>query len=214
MPVPTVTERLTSLLASRYVDGDVENNAVLDAIIGGIADAADRLSLIAFGSDEVPPGHALTDPSVAPDWALAHAALYTGGILPGRSAAEPYEDWLARARSAAVYPAGIKRGTDEAVRRAVEPLLTGTKTVVISVAAGDPYQMVIRTITSETPSPAAVQAAIEGSYVSGGQRGALRAEQTLSYLVSDSPTFAEATLRFSDVPNGVTALNVTRDDVT
>lgn len=214
MAVPTVTERLTSLLASRYVPGDVENNAVLDAIIGGIADAADRLSLIAFGSDTVPPGRALTDPSVAPDWALAHAAMYTGGILPGRQATELYDAWVARARAAVVYPAGIKRGTEEAVRRAAEPYLTGTKTVVISVGGGDPYQMVVRTITSETPTPALVQAAIEGSYVSGGQRGALRAEQTLSYLVSDSPTFAEGTRAMSAIANGVTALNVTRADVT
>lgn len=214
MAAPTVEDRLRDLLASRYIDDDPENNAVLDALIGSVAEAADRLGIIAFGTDEIPPGQALSNPAVAPDWALPHAGLYTGGVMPGRLAGETDEDYLARARDALVYPLGIKRGTEEAVRRVTEPLLTGTRSVFISYSGGDPYLVAVRTITSETPDAAAVQAAIEGSYYSGGKRGAIRAELHLSYVVSDDPTFAEATLRFSDVPNGITAQNVTRDDVT
>jgi hypothetical protein len=175
------------------------------------------------GTEIVPPAETgapgdrqLTDPRVAPIWALAHAGLYTGAILPGRRAGETETAWLARARDAVVYPLGIKRGTHEAVRRAVQPLLTGTKTVVIvDQSGGDPYSLLVRTITSETPDPAAVQLALEGDFVSGGHRGAIRAELKLDYVVSDEVTFAEATLRFSDLPPGtITAENVTREDVT
>lgn len=211
MAPPTVLERLTALLSSRYIDA--VSDPLLDALLGAVADAADRLGLVAFGSDTVPPGRALDDPSVAPDWALPHAALYTsGGLLPGKKAGESQADWLARARDAAVYPLGILRGTDEAIVRVVQPLLTGTKSVFISVG-GDPYHLVVRTITSETPDAAAVQAAIEGSYVSGGARGAMRAELALTYTVSDTPTFSEATRTYSAVSTTVTGTNVTRGDV-
>lgn len=211
MAAPTFAERLTALLESRRADAD--SDLILDAIIGGIGDAADRLGVIAFGTDEVPAGRALSDPSVAPSWALAHAAQYTGALLPGRGVLETEEAWLERARDAAVYPGGIKRGTEEAVRRTAAAYLTGTKQVVVSYT-GDPYEVVVRTITGETPDPAALQLALEGSYVSGGPRGAIGAHQKLSYLTSDQPTFSEATLRFSDVPDGVTGENATLGDVT
>jgi len=213
MAQPTVADRLSTLLASRYIDDDPENNAVLDALIGAIADAAARLAVIAYGTDTIPPGDALDDPSVAPTWSLAHAGLYTGGIMPGRKAGESITTYLARARDALVYPMGIKRGTEEAVRRAAAPYLTGTKTVFISVG-GSPYTLVIRTITAETPDPAALQLAITGSYVSGGARGAINAELGTTFLVSDYPPFAEGTRAMNAVANGVTALNVTRGDVT
>lgn len=211
MANPSVLDRLNALLDSRRVDA--ESDAILDAIIGGIADAADRLGIVAFGTDTIPPGQALSDPSVAPDWALAHAAQYTGAILPGRAAGEDYDAWLARARDAAVYPGGIKRGTEEAVRRAAAGFLTGTQSVFISYT-GDPYEIVVRTYTSETPDPAAVQRAIEGDFVSGGYRGAIGAHQKLTYETSDSPPFSEGTLAFNAVPDGVTAENVTIGDVT
>lgn len=211
MANPTVLERLDALLESRRYDP--ESDAILDALLGAIADAAERLGVVAFGTDAVPPGRALSDPSVAPSWALAHAAQYTGAILPGRSAGETEDEWLARARDAAVYPAGLKRATEEAVRRAAAPYLTGTRSVFVSYTS-DPYAVVVRTITSETPDPAAVQAVLEGSYVSGGQRGAIGAHQVLIYETSDDPAFSEATLTFDAVADGVTALNVTLGDVT
>lgn len=210
---PSAQERLEALLASRYIDGDDENNAILDALIGSFVEVSAKLALIAFGDLDVPPGKALTDPSVAPDWALPHAALYTGAILPGRNATETQGEYIARARDAAVYPFGIKRGTREAIVRAVQPLLTGTKTIIIVDSVGS-YDLVVRTITGETPDAAAVQSAIEGSFVSGGKRGAMAAEMRLTYLLSDDPVFAEATRTFTTVTGTATALNVTRADVT
>jgi hypothetical protein len=211
--MPTVTERLTDLLAHRRT-GITESDAILDALIGAFGDALERVGLVAFGDETVSGVRYLRDPSVAHAWALRHAAMYVGAFLPGRAAGETEEAWLARARDAAVYPLGMKRGSHEAILRAVRPLLTGSKSVFITDTGGDPYEIQVRTVTSETPDPAAVQAAIEGDYVSGGRRGAIRAELVLDYVVSDVPTFAEATLRFDEVADGVTAENVTREDVT
>lgn len=210
-----VAERLKTLLAHRYT-GDPVNDGILDGICEGIGDAAERIGLVGFGDPDTGAegSRILTDPRYAPLWSLSHAALYTGAQLPGRMAGESDDAYLARARDAAVYPLGIKRGTHEAIRRTVEPLLTGSQDVFIADNYGDEYGILVRTIEAETPDPAAVQAALEGSYVSGGQRGAIRAELLLTYLTADVVTFAEATLHFSDLPDSVTADNVIREDVT
>ena len=185
-----VIERLSTQLEHRRIAGDTVNNAILDALIGGIADGLERLALVAFGDEGVPAERVLRDPRYAPLWALAHAALYTGATVPGRTAGESDDGYLARARDAVAAPLGIRRGTHEAVRRVVQPLLTGSKTVFIDDEPGS-YVITVRTLSGETPDPAAVQAAIEGSYVSGGQRGAMRAELALSYIVSDEPVINE-----------------------
>lgn len=212
-----VADRLRVLLAHRYVDGDTENNAILDAVTDAIGDVAERIGTIAFGdpANGIPAGRVLDDPSVAPLWALPHSALYTGAIpLPGRNAGETDAAYLARARDAAVYPLGIKRGSHEAVRRAVQPLLTGLKQVFIADNYGADYGILVRTVLAETPDPTAVRKALEGDYVSGGARGAIRAELLLTYLTADVVTFAEATRRFTEVAGTVTAENVLREDVT
>ena len=209
--------RLQALMEHRRIDP--ESDAIMDAIIGAVADAAEHLSVIAYGDADatppIPPGGGLQNPLYAPMWALAHAALYTGARLPGRLPGETEDDFLARARAAVVYPIGIKRGSHEAVRRAVQPFLTGTKFVsIVDQAGGDPYALFVRTITAETPNPEAVRMALEGSYVSGGVRGAIRAELTLDYLVSPEVAFAEATLQFDQVVDTVTFDTVTMEDVT
>jgi hypothetical protein len=213
--VSYVSERMKALLAHRYT-GDPVNDAILDGICEGIAGAMDRLGLIAFGDPDtgVEGSRVLTDPRVAPLWALPHAAQYTGAEMPGRMAGEAEDAYLARARDAVAYPLGIKRGTHEAIRRTAQPLLEGTKNVFIADNYGDEYGILVRTIESETPDPAGMELALAGDYVSGGQRGAIRAELLLTYLTADVVTFAEATLHFSDLPDSVTAENVIREDVT
>lgn len=213
---PVASDRLASLLTHRQIDGDDENNAILDALVKAIAYTADRLARIGYGDPDTgaPGGRVLTDPRVAPAWAIAHAAMYVGAVIPGRRSGESPDDWLTRVRDAAAFPFGVKRGSHEAVRRAVQPLLSGTKTIIIADDFGGPYDLLVRTITSETPDPDAVRLALEGDYYSGGRRGAIRAELKLTHVVADSVTFAEATRAFDAVADGVTAENVTREDVT
>lgn len=184
-----VPDRLTEALEHRRTGG-LENDAILDALIGGMADGMERLGLVAFGEEGQPAERVLTDPRFAPLWALAHSAMYTGAILPGRLAGESEADYLARARDAVAFPLGIRRGTHEAIRRAVQPLLTGGKNVFIDDPAGS-YDITVRVLTSETPDAAAVEAALEGDFVSGGQRGAIRAELRLNLIVSDEAVINE-----------------------
>lgn len=207
-------DRLTSLLDHRRVDGDDESNAILDAIIGAVADGMARLGLVAYGEDGISGERFLRDPSVAPLWALAHAALYVGAKLPGRMSGESDENYTARARDAAVYPFGIRRGTHEAVRRALAPYLTGTKTVYISDTYGGPYDVFVRTLPGETPDPALAERVLEGDFVSGGTPGAIRAEQNLVYVAADGVTWLEATSSWSAVADGVTWANLNLGDVT
>lgn len=210
-----VAERLTTLLQHRRT-GDAESDAILDGIIGAIGDTAERLGLVAYGDEAngISGERILRDPSVAPLWALPHAALYVGAGLPGRQAGEDDEAYLARARPAVVYPFGIRRGSHEAVRRVLEPYLTGSKTVYISDTYGGPYDLYVRTLPEETPDPAQARAVLEGDFVSGGQPGAIRAEQVLIYVSSTGVAWLEATRRWSEVADGVTWANVTEGDVT
>lgn len=209
-------DRLLVLLDHRRT-GDPVNDAILEALCGALGDAMERLAVVGFGDpvtgakgDSV-----LRDPSVAPLWALAHAALYTGASLPGKMADESDIDYLARARDAAVYPFGIRRGTHEAVRRAVTPFLTGAKDVFIADAyGGDQYMLMVRTRSGETPNPTVVRKALEGDYVSGGQPGAIRAELALTYVLSDDPSWLEATRTWTAMGAAVTWANVTLADIT
>jgi hypothetical protein len=214
----TLAERILALLAHRYLEDDPESNELLEGLVGGIADAAEQLGVIAYGDDAagIPPGAALTDPAVAPAWALPHAALYTGGEMPARMPGEAEAAWLERARAAVVFPAGIRRGSHTAVRLAAAPHLTGTRTVFILDRVGNPYELVVRVRASEAADPDAVRLAIEGSYVSGGPRGAIRAELELVLIVSDGPIWQEAGagVRWIDLAPGVTAQTVELADIT
>lgn len=210
-----VGDKLTELLQHRRIDP--ESDAILDAIIGAIGDAADRVALIGYGdpASDTPGERVLRDPRVAPLWALAHAALYSGAKLPGRLAGESDVDFLARARDAVVYPFGMRRGTHEAIRRALAPYLTGTKTVYISDRYGGPYDLYVRTLPAETPDGAECRAVLEGGFISGDQPGVIRAEQLLTYVVSTGVAWAEAgpTRTWASVADGVTWANVTNADV-
>lgn len=211
-----LADRFAELLAHRRIEDDAENNAIVDALALAFADAFDRLGLVAFGDPEadLDGGRIVTDPEVAPLWALPHAALYTGAALPTRLADEDDASYTARARDAAVYPLGIRRGTHEAIRRRIQPYLEGAKTVFIADAYSGPYRIFVRTLIGETPDPALVEKVLVGDYVSGGEPGAIRAELVATYVAADYVAWPEATLRWTDVADGVTWANATREDLT
>jgi hypothetical protein len=187
----TAGERILALLDHRRVDP--ESDAILEALAGALGEPFERVALVAYGDEEagIPAGRVLDDPAVAPDWALPHAGLYTGGTMPPRLDGESETDYLARARDALVYPHGIRRGTHAAIKLAGAPFLTGTKSIAVLDDVGGPYDLTVRTRTSETPDPAAFRRAIEGSIVSGGAKGAIRAELVLLHVVSEDPLINE-----------------------
>lgn len=64
-------------------------------------------------------------------------------------------------RLALSNPQGFARGTDAALAAAAQPLLTGTRTVIIrNREGGDPNVIGVITNDSETPDPDAVEAAL------------------------------------------------------
>lgn len=192
------------LLAHRKIDEDDENNAIVDAFADALGDSFETLVSIAYGNEEgtTRPLQTLRDPSVADLDLLPHAALYTGALLPARNAGESDEDYLERARAAASALRNV--GSYQAIRETAEPLLTGTKNVYVMVDPLDPYTVLVRTRVAETPDPAAVEAAIEGDYVSGGRRGVLRAELGLNYAAADGVSWNETTITWGAVSDDTT----------
>ena len=110
-----------------------------------------------YDPEEGEPGSPLVDVDRCPDWALPWLAALVGVTLPTGSTAE-----LNRERIRNV--AGWKRGTPAALRAAAGMYLTGDKTVYFrerDPTGGDPpYCLEVVTRDSETPDPAAVEAAL------------------------------------------------------
>lgn len=111
-------------------------------------------------SETRPGWSVLLDLEEAPDEALDWLGQFNGSRLPdGLSEAER--------RSRIVSADGAERGTPGSIVAAVEPLLTGTKTVLMrerynsaTPLVDAPWHLQVTTLTSETPDPDAVEAAI------------------------------------------------------
>jgi hypothetical protein len=141
---------------------------------------------------------ALTDPDACPTELLDWLAIYNGVTLPASALTE--DEKRSRIRQAA----GRYRGTQRAWREEIQRSLTGTKTVrIITFVGGDRWAVAILTRTSETPDPAAVERTARAQKPAG---------IVLTFLVSDTPIWAEAGVPWTDV--GVSWHDVTIDDVT
>lgn len=94
----------------------------------------------------------IVDPDTAPPEALGWLAQIVGIRLPQQITAD-------EARAIIKRQQNFKRGTPQGIIESIQPLLTGSQHVgIIERADGDPYKIIISTITSETPDPAAVAA--------------------------------------------------------
>lgn len=143
-----------ALTFTEHLRVDPSSDAILDALTEALLTPLARAYLAAHGDDTMPPLAALTDPRVAPLWALPHTAVWCGGEIPGRNPDENTEDYTARIRHAVVYPRGMRRGSFEVLRSAVAATLTGTRTVILTERlGGNPYALHVQTYASETPEP-------------------------------------------------------------
>lgn len=98
------------------------------------------------------------------------------------------------ARDEIRYGEGLRRGTVDALERAGQRHLTGTKAVrIVERAAGDPYALTVITRTSETTDPATTLADL---------LSAKRIGIVLTHIVSDAPTIDEGT-RSIDTATGI-----------
>lgn len=92
---------------------DEESDRLLVGLVTGLLAPAERLSLIAHGDPDagIDPLQAITDPGVAPLWALPYAAQWTGGTMPPQRAGETDDTYLDRARAEVLLARGMLRGS-------------------------------------------------------------------------------------------------------
>lgn len=150
-----LSDRALALLEHLHIDP--ESDRLLDALTEGMLAPADRLSTVAHGetvglypaaavypSRTLYPGgteltswQALTDPAVAPLWALPYAAQWTGGIMPPRRAGESDDDYQARASAEVVHPRGMLRGGATSLKIIANAFLTGDQEARVVERPGD-----------------------------------------------------------------------------
>lgn len=151
-----------------FLRRDADSDAVLAGLVGGILAVFDRCYLIGHGAPGCDGSRTTTDPSVAPAWALDHAALYTGGTVPARHPGEPEDAHLARARVEITSPTGMRAGSRGAAIAAATMWLTGTRTLIFRETwQGSIWRVMLVTRPAETPDPAAVRAAVEATLPAG-----------------------------------------------
>lgn len=123
----------------RHLLIDPESDRLLHGLTQALLAPADRLSLVAHGNGSLAAWDALTDPAVAPGWALPHAAQYTGGTMPARFAGESDEDYTERARREVVRPRGMLRGSPQALLDIAQPYLTdiGRRSIRVAQRVND-----------------------------------------------------------------------------
>lgn len=136
----------------RFAEDD--STGQLRDFMEAIAGDLERVALIAGEGDNGQPNWtAAFDLDRAPPEILPWLAQFVGAEV---TPAMPEAD----ARSAIRTPDGFAVGTVAAIKAAAERTLTGTKRVIIGQRTPGPGDLYVRTIASETPNPAATEAAI------------------------------------------------------
>lgn len=150
---PTALDLYDSLGAYRQGDEDTGWQLLLACEAIATAFTEPIAELVAERDGRVP-WEILFDPENCPVAYLPYLAQFTGSTLTS-SMSE------AEMRAAIVLPEGFRRGTPDALIAAVKRTLTGGQTVHLDERwGGEAYQLRVRTLASETPDPAATEAAI------------------------------------------------------
>ena len=191
----TLTERAQRQLEP-YQDSDPQG--ILNALTAAFM-APLELCDVARETDTHIGWGAVWDPDVCPAILLPWLALTSGDrLLPS--------DTEQQQRERISNPSNFYRGSTEAIKGEIRPVLTGNQTVIIQdFVGGDEFAVTIITRTTETPDPAAVEAATKRQ---------LAPWLDATYVVTDDVIWAEATLTWSAVADGVTWDNVELADVT
>lgn len=116
---------------------------------------------LAYDSDDGPGWSALVDLARAPTWALPWLAQLSGARLRAQQAGEDEEAYWDAMRLRISSVDGRNRGGPEAFALAAVRHLTGSRYVILNErAGGSAYRVAVRTLTSETPDPGLVEAAL------------------------------------------------------
>jgi len=142
---------------------------------------------------------AMTPENADTDWLPLLAQIVGARLSPAMPETEQ--------RAEIDNPSGWRRGTVPYLTARIQQRLTDTKLVVFLERDTSAYHVTIRTRTTETPDPAAIERDLKDPV-----RG-LPAGITFTHIVSDSPIWAEATLSWDDAAS-VAWEDVTSADVT
>jgi hypothetical protein len=155
----------------------------LDAVVRALTGPAEVVATAARATETRAAWSAVRDPDDCPpswlDWLGQHAGEF---FEPGVT-----ED---QKRQQIRDTPHIHRGQIATLIAQVEPTLVGQRSVrVIPRAGGNPWNLTVLTRTSETPDPAASEAAARFRKAAGVK---------LTFLVSDAPVWDEGTLAWDD----------------
>lgn len=145
-----------------YAEVDEANGWALRSLVESITKMyLDVDDLVRESVTDDPGWSALFDSARVPPEAMPWLAQIIGNTLQAGDSLAVTRDKLKWAES------GIQRGSLETMKRAAARLLTGNKTIVVTERVGDAWHFSIRTRTAETPSSAAVLAALTASKPAG-----------------------------------------------
>ena len=130
---------------------DEENGWALLHFITAWTNAMVALENIVRDTDDGPGWSSVMNPATAPDLFLDWLGMFVGRKpIPN----ETFENKRAEIQGAV----NLKRGSSSASRAVAKKYLTGSKFVVFSERNGSAWRYSVRTIGSETPNPAMVEA--------------------------------------------------------
>lgn len=164
MPRPVVNPIAERIYAEiepvTYGDGDGNNWALL-RFIHAWTQPMMILEEVVRDTDDGPGWSAIMDPDRAPAFFLQ----WLSQLIGSRPVAGETE---AQARLRIAGMSGLRRGSAQAMRAAAERTLTGTKYLIFNERyQGSAYRLAIRTLTSETPDPAQVEADLRAQKPAG-----------------------------------------------
>lgn len=185
--------------------GDEANGWALLHLCSAVGTPFQAIVDVVYEGTNGEPGYAkVMTAADCPTWALPWLAQFRGVTLPPRAVGELEASYWAAMRARIVSADGQNRGSVQAIITAAQRFLTGTKAVYITERWGDPYALRVQTKTSETPSSAAVLAAIMEQKPAGLVLTYSTTDLTLSYdlvaaSLSDYDTVANFFTDYTDM---------------
>lgn len=157
--VDQLAERLYEL-AGPLAAGDGDRGWPLLIMCDALAQPLRQLDQVVTDREDLEGWRVALDVDAAPAWCLAWFAQFAGVRLrPGLTEAQQRE-WVRTGW-------GVNRGTVASIRASVQTTLTGTRAVQIYEREGGAYRLLVTTRTSETPDPAATEAALRAALPAG-----------------------------------------------
>lgn len=198
LPISRLGAEVYALLEP-YAEGDQLAGYPLRGLVEAMTKTFVDIDEIVRDSPAGDPGwSAIMDATRCPSEGLAWLGQLVGVQLNVGDTVQMSRDRISGA-------AGIRRGTVQQLTLAAQRLLTGNKTVLITERTSDAWHFSVRTRTTETPSSAAVLAALIAQKPAGlimdynTFAGILYAETTAAFATYAATTAAKATYALRSV---------------